>query len=355
MINRPNPAKLQRICIVKLSAIGDVVHALPTAAAIKRTWPHIDIWWLVEDRCAGILEDNPTLTGVITVPLKRWRKDPWSARTWRELAAFRRTLRAHRFDLVIDIQGLLKSAILAMMTGCRMRISHADQREGSRFLNKAVPAYSKGTHVVDEYLDVARFLGAEPFPVEFPLHVPDKARDRIHQLMNEYGLADGSPLAVINPSAGQPQKRWPADRFAELAHRLETERQMRVAVVGAASDKELAQHVCTGNHAVNLAGLTTLKELAALLERATVHICGDTGSAHIASALGTPVVGLYGPTNPRRSCPYGQLERVVSTYGTCPDCAAHPRCKSDLCMVTMATEDVFQAVDRVLAEVYAHE
>ena len=130
---------------------------------------------------------------------------------------------------------------------------------------------------------------------------------------------------------------------------------MRVAVVGAPSDRELAQRVCTGNHAVNLAGQTTLKELAALLERATVHICGDTGSAHIASALGTPVVGLYGPTNPRRSCPYGQLERVVSTYGTCPDCAEHPRCKSDLCMVTMATEDVFQAVDRVLAEVYAHE
>ncbi|MGC8784706.1 MAG: lipopolysaccharide heptosyltransferase I [Armatimonadota bacterium] len=349
--------RIERVTIVKLSSIGDVVHALPVSAALKRSFPHLQITWITEERCAEVVTGNPYLHEVITIPGKTWRRGVWRPHTWQEVRRVVSLLRSRRFQLAIDLQGLLKSAVVAWLTGAPVRIGYHWQREGAWLFNRVVPKEPTSVHVVQEYLDVARYLGAETEPVEFPLFIPPEAEERVRRLLQEEGISPPEGFISINPSAGQPFKRWRAERWAELITLIDWQYRLPVVLVGGKADRPLAEEIRARTAApfVDLVGRTNLKELAVILRRSVVHLCGDTGSAHISAALGKPVIGLYGPTNHLRTSPYGQEHRMITHKHECPICnGRNPRREHSDCMDMITVSEVMQMLERTLLEVMTH-
>lgn len=306
-------SSVRNVLMVRLSAIGDVMHTMPVAAALKRSFPHIRLTWAVEDRCVELVECNPYVDEVFSLPRHAWRKRRLSPGTWLNGATRLFELRRRHFDLALDLQGLLKSAVVAFVSGAPVRLGYHWQREGARFLVKGVPPTKGSAHVVQQYLDVVRYLGGEAEPVDFGLHVPDAATTSARRLLQDLGVS--SPYAVINPSAGHPTKRWPPENFAVVCERLHAEGVAPV-LAGHSSDAPIAAALRTAcpSPVADAVGRTSLVELAALLRDAYVHIAGDTGSIHMAAALGVPLVALYAATDPSRSGPYGRLDSVVSAY-----------------------------------------
>lgn len=349
--------RIQRVAIVKLSSIGDVVHALPVSASLKRSFPHLQICWITEERCAEIVTGNPYLHEVLTIPGKAWRHGAWQPRSWQQLRRTIYTLRSRRFELTIDLQGLLKSAVVAWLTGARLRIGYHWQREGAWLFNRVVPKEPTSVHVVQEYLDVARFLGAETESVEFPLYIPLEADKRVAEVLRKEGIPSAEAFVSINPSAGRQFKRWRTERWAELIERIHRQHRLPVVLVGGKADRPLAGDIRARTSApfVDMVGKTNLKELAAILRRSLLHVCGDTGSAHISAALGVPVIGLYGPTNHQRTGPYGQEHRVISHKDQCPVCtSSNPRREHSICMDMITVDEVLEMIERTLQEVTPH-
>lgn len=354
---RVDMQRIERVAIVKLSSIGDVVHALPVSVALKRSFPHLQITWITEERCAEMVTGNPYLHEVITIPGKAWRHGAWHPRTWQEVRRVAGVLRSRRFQLTIDLQGLLKSAVVAWLTGAPIRIGYHWQREGAWLFNQVVPKEPTSVHVVQEYLDVARYLGAETEPVEFPLYIPPEAEASACHLLEEGGIRPPDSFISINPSAGQPFKRWRTERWAEVITQIDRRYQMPVVLVGGKADRSLADDIRSQTSApfVDTVGRTNLKELAAILRRSVVHLCGDTGSAHISVALGRPVIGLYGPTNHLRTAPYGQEHRMITHKLECPVCNSHkPRREHSDCMDMITVSEVMRMLERTLLEVTTH-
>ncbi len=320
---------VQRLLIIRLSSIGDVTHALPLSAALGEAFPHLEITWIVEEMSAEIVRGNPYLHDVIVVPRSRWKQGRWrSPQVWREYRDFVRSLRSRRFDVTLDLQGYAKSALMALATGAKHRFGWWRLRDGANLVSRSLPRRPESLHRVDWFLDVARAFGAEPECVTFPLHVPEEARSRVRGLLADKGLPAGTAYAVLNPAVGDQTRRWGAERYAELAHGLATRLGLPSVLIGSGKDAGICEEVraLTGQREdwpaavilpLSLAGLTNLKELAAVLEGCTVHICGDTGSAHIAAALERPVVALYGPTDPQMAGPWGQSENVLSHRELC--------------------------------------
>jgi heptosyltransferase-1 len=299
--------QVERLLIVKLSSIGDVVHALPVSAALGRAFPHLEITWLVEERSAPVVLGNPYLKDVMVLP-DDWH-DPLRAgvlKRWRDLA---RRLRERRFEVALDLQGLTRSAALVWASGARWRFGCDWLRELAPLLVQRVRRRRKSVHIVDQLLDVVRFLGAVPTGVHFPLHLSPADRAAADRLLEEAGLPRSEPFIVLNPTTGAtPHKGLGAGRVVDLVDQLQSDIGLAVLLVGAANDRALAETILSQARIrpFSLVGRTTLRELMAVLHRAALHIAGDTGSGHLAAALDTPVVSIYGRTDPARSAPHGQ-------------------------------------------------
>ena len=310
---RPPPrldgSRIRTVLIIKLSSIGDVVHALPVASALKRSYPEIRITWAVEEWTAPVVAAHPFVDRLIVFPtLAHWPRKPvkWA----KELARATRELRSERYDVVIDLQGLARSALLSALSRSSLRVARAGQREGAHLVSFGVPLPADQLHAVDEYLHVAHCLGASQEPATFALQVSDAARRSIAQMLAESGVGNGEPLIVVNPSTAR-WKQWPMDRWAAVVEAL-CDRATVVLVGTRVNERDHARMVSRiPRRVLDFTGKTTLSEVVALLERASLHVAPDTGTVHIATALGTPVVAVYGPTSPTRVGPYQQLERVV--------------------------------------------
>lgn len=288
-----------RILIVRLSAIGDVVHGLPVLNALRAALPDAHIAWLVESRAAELLRGHPSLDEHVELP-RGWLKSPSA------VLRLRNRLRASRFDVAVDLQGLTKSALAAWLSGAKTRIGFggAAGREISRWLNNTLVEPS-GTHVIDRNLDLLHPLGIHKPAVRFELC--EHARDGhfAESVIEAGNLSSG--CAVINPGAGWASKLWPAERFGQVAAHLGRRHRLPSLVVwGGARERALADAVvaASAGQAV-VAPSTTLLEMAALARRAHLFIASDTGPLHIAAAVGTPCVGLYGPMPAERNGPYG--------------------------------------------------
>jgi lipopolysaccharide heptosyltransferase I len=315
----------ERIALIKLSSLGDVVHALPVAATLKAARPAARLAWVVERREAAVLQDHPALDEVIVVDTRRWRKARAPrelAATVREVAAMRRRLRAGRFDVALDLQGLIKSSVLTAATGAPRRIGldRRWRREplGAIFTNEAVmPPVER--HVVEQYLALLRPLGITTPRMDFTLPTVVAAETRVDDWLAGAGLKARQRVVVLNPGAGREDKRWPVARFAELAARLGQDAGAHVVVVWGPGEERAAGAIVAGAGAAGpralLAPPTDLHELLALLRRASVMVAADTGPLHLAAALGTPCVGLYGPTAPQRNGPYGSGHRALVAPG----------------------------------------
>lgn len=315
----------ERIALIKLSSLGDVVHALPVAATLKAARPGARLTWIVERREAAVLQDHPTLDEVIVIDTRRWRqaRTPRAlAALGRDVAAARRYLRAGRFDVALDLQGLIKSGLLAAATGAARRIGFDRRwrREplGAVFTNESVvPPVER--HVVEQYLALLRPLGITTPRLEFTLPTVPTAETRMEEWLAGAGLKPRQRLVVLNPGAGRADKRWPVARFAELAERLAQDAGAHVVVAWGPGEESAAGAIVAGAGSAGpralLAPPTDLHELIALLRRASVMVAADTGPLHLAAALGTPCVGLYGPTAPARNGPYGAAHRTLVAPG----------------------------------------
>lgn len=322
----------ERIALIKLSSLGDVVHALPVAATLKAARPDASLTWIVERREAAVLRDHPALDAVVEVDTRRWRR----ARSPRDLVAAaadiraaRRRLRAGRFDVAIDLQGLIKSGILTAATGAPRRIGFDRKwrREpvAGLFTNLCVVPPAE-RHVVEHYLALLRPLGISAPRLEFRLPSVAAAEARVDEWLTTAGFKPRQRLVVLNPGAGRADKRWPIPRFTELAARLGHDAGAHVVVAWGPGEEAAARAIVEGADGAGpralLAPPTDLHELIALLRRASVLVAADTGPLHIAAAAGTPCVGLYGPTAAARNGPYGAGHVALSAPGGVMDALA---------------------------------
>jgi len=356
----PDMGQIEHILIVKVTSLGDVVQALPVSAALGEAFPHVRLSWLVGEQAAPLLRGNPYLHEVLVIPGDWYRRlsAPW------RLVRVRRQLQARRFDMAIDLQGLSPSALLAWLSGARHRFGWDWLRQFSDRLVQRVPRRPESVHVVDQLLDVARFLGAPVRSVKFPLAISPADDARALELLARGGIDDGQPFLAVNPTDGAGRRKgWSVERLVNLLAILARDG-LPVVLVGGPADRAIGKTIQrrVQPRPLDLVGTTTIMELTAILRRSALHLCGDTGSGHIAAALGTPVVSIYGRSNPARLAPYGQTHRVVHQRDQCaPVCRRYhesapvntsQRCLAGwpICLTAVTVEEVAAAVRRCLTQ-----
>jgi lipopolysaccharide heptosyltransferase I len=334
-MNRP------RILFVRLSAIGDCMHALPVLCALRDALPRAQLSWVVEGRTAELIRRHPALDTVVQLP-RRWLRSPLAI--WRA----RRDLCALRPDVAIDLQGLTKSAIAAWLSGAPTRIGFAgrDGRELSAWLNNSL-VEPMMTHVVDRNLELLGPLGVIPHEVRFGLTTCSTADASMRQFLRDRGLTSG--YAVINVGAGWPSKRWPVDRLADVARYL-GERYLLCSIVAWAGKEERLwadELIIRAGGFAHIAPPTTLPELAALCAKARAFVGCDTGPLHVAAALGTPCIGLYGASSARRNGPYGE-QHIALQNVLLPGGSRARRNADNASMLAISVAEVCAACDALL-------
>jgi lipopolysaccharide heptosyltransferase I len=349
---------LNKLLIVRLGSLGDVVHAIPVAAALRRAHPSARIDWLVSARHRAILDLVPVIDRRLAINDRRsgGAGAPGGAR----LLATLRELHRARYDVAIDLQGLVKSALVARSSGASRVVGFA-----ARYLREplarifytdiydpgggGIYAPSETRHVVQINLGLLEPLGIRTTSAEFPI---DGTRSAAAEAVAE---RTGGRYALLNPGAAWPNKRWPPARFGALAAEMRRRHDLTSVVLWGPSEQELADQVVEGSEgAAFSAPETTIADVVALARGAAVMISGDTGPAHIGSAVGTPIVGIYGPTRPERNGPW-LLEDV--TLSRASECQCHHlrRCKLErMCLLDIDVDAVVRAVERRLAAGRAH-
>ncbi len=340
------------ILIIKLSAIGDVVHSLPVLEVLRKTYPRARIDWVVEEAASDILKGHPALDQVIVSPrgtLTRAAASGDIRAFFLEAGCFTRKLRFVSYDLVIDLQGLLKSGVLVGMARGRRKVGMNDSREGaSLFLSEPGFPVNRDVHAIDRYLSMAEVLGCDISAWDGALPVTGTDRQRAARLLDEAGVAAGRFVAV-NPVAKWKTKLWVPGRFSSLCDRIIEETGRSVVFTGGNSDKSYVESIVGGmkRPAADLAGKTGLRELACIYDRADLLVTTDTGPMHIAAAMKCPVVALFGPTSAVRTGPYGAGHRVVRSAAPCSPCF-RKKCNDPLCMSGIDVERVFEAASDLL-------
>ena len=341
---------MENILVVKLSAIGDVIHALPVSYAIKEQYPEAYLTWVVEQAAYAILEDNPCIDELILFEKAKFRS---IGGFLREIGPFRRRLRTRRYDASLDLQGLFKSAAIAWNAGAKLRIGTANMREGAHLVSRPVRGAHAEGHIVERYLDVARALGCRVGEVRFPVSVSDRDRMAADTLLAREGVQEGRPFVAFAVGANWPNKRWPVEHFAALAHRLYHAHYVPVLVGGGRLDATLAEDILRASEIppVNLVGRTNLKQLAHVFTRAALVLGGDTGPVHLAAGLRVPTVMLMGPTDANRNGPYGQLQNAIEVDRPCRGCWKRACPKGLDCLAAIPVDVVAAQIGAVLRSV----
>lgn len=346
-MDNEGPEKLN-ILIVKLSAIGDVIHTLPSLAALRRLYPDAHITWVIEEDSSDIIEGHPCLDRVIISRRKSWLKNLKKLhevrKTIDEMASFVATLRDRRYDLVVDFHGLLKSSLIVLLSGGRRKLGYDSMQELSGlFLGEKIYE-DMNKHAVDRYLDLPRHLGADIGKPEFAIHIGEENRNRVDNLLKESGISVEDSFVSVNPVAFWDTKLWEDDKFARLCDRITEELKMKVVFTGGRNRKTVERIRSLMNFpSADLAGRTTLRDLAYLYELSDIIITTDSGPMHVSAAVGTPTVALFGPTDPARTGPYGEGHTVIRKNLPCSPCFLK-KCKTKECMKGISVEDVLQAV-----------
>jgi lipopolysaccharide heptosyltransferase I len=326
-----NPGK---ILLIKPSALGDIVHALPVLYSIKSSFPSAEIHWVVAAGFQEFLQDHPLITRIWPINKNLWKRFNRIFHTIEEFRTLSQLWVQESFDLVIDLQGLFRSGLMAWLSGAPVRIGFHEAREGgSLFYTHSVKG-GRDIHAVTRYLKIAACLGADTSQVTFPLApLPSSLPS---------SLSIDRPYAVIAPAAAGEAKRWPAERFGELARHLP----LNSVVVSSGADAKIAQTVVEASRgkAFCFAGKTSIKELATIIRGAKFVVCNDSGPMHIAAALNVPVFAIFGPTSPIRTGPYGEIHTVIRGTLPCSPCFRRVKCKGWECLPAISVEHVLQQI-----------
>ena len=317
-----------RILIVRLGALGDIVHALPVASALRDAFPDARIDWVVDERHREMLDLVPVIDGRIVFRSK-------SLPAWRGAVEVVRELRRGRYDVAIDVQGLVKSAFLARASRARRVVGFPTARlreRAARLFYTETHDPGPARHVIEKNLGLVAPLGVAS-PVSHGMH--------------DMRLSERACFALINPGAAWPNKRWPPERLGAVALWLHRHHSLPSAVLWGPGDETLAAEVVSASAgAAHLAPRTSLADLVALARAATLMVSGDTGPLHLTAAVGTPVVGIYGPTHEVRNGPWSSDDLTVSRFGQC-ECHHRRRCRARRwCIGDVSVAEVIGAVDR---------
>ncbi len=295
-----------------------MIHALPVLRLLKLHFRHAEIFWWIDTSLASLVEDDPDLAGIVRFERKRWGK----IQHWPEMFQSIRQLRAQQFDLVIDLQCLARSGAFAWLANGKKLVGLDEIREGARgFYDLAVPRSSYFTHAADWYLSVLPPLGV-PVHKNF-IWLPERSSVKAEIFKKWPAFQAETKLILLQPGARWENKRWPATHFAELVRlTLLKFPAVQFAVLGGKDEKMLGEKICkvAPNKVLNLCGTTTLPEMIEWVRRGDLLVTNDTGPMHVAAALGKPLVALFGPTEPRRTGPYGQLQNVMRLELPCSPC-----------------------------------
>jgi lipopolysaccharide heptosyltransferase I len=337
----------KRILIVKPSSLGDIAHALPVASALKHTWPKAEVAWLANGQYRELVECCPQVDRVYEVDREAWRGPLGVVRGTGPLLRLVCELRRARFDLVLDLQGLIRSALYSFVTGAAVRAGEAGARElaGLAYTRRA-PTDRTGQHAIERYLAVARAAGADISAARAELAPrPDDARWFHRELTDRFGPHDRGPVITLVCGSRWSTKVWPTDHYIELAAGLQRELDARVVVIGAGEFRDAAARIVVGSGDRGLVegGRMSLGRLVAIVAASDVVVGSDSGPQHVAHAAGTPTVTLYGPTAPGLTAPRGPSAGVVE--GTCERAPCYEReCEDVRCMSSIAPERVFEVV-----------
>jgi lipopolysaccharide heptosyltransferase I len=323
--------------IVRLGALGDIVHTVPAAAALRKAYPDARIDWIVDARHAAFAE--------LVLPVDRViRLEKATVSAWVDLV---RRLRPHRYDVALDFQGLMKSAVLARASGAARVVGFSIwhlREKGARPFYSDVDGREPVPHVLGKNLGLLSTVGISSSEIVFPL--AETASPALDAVRRDTG---GAPYALINPGAAWPNKRWPAARFGEVAAFVRDVRGLQPIVLWGPAEETLARDVvaASGNVA-RLAPATTMADLLELSRHASLMVSGDTGPLHIAGAAGTPLVAIFGPTDPARNGPWANADIVVSRYGSC-GCHYQRQCRrSAWCLDEVTVAEVTAAIQQRL-------
>jgi heptosyltransferase-1 len=349
-----------RLLVVRLGAMGDILHALPAASALRQAHPHWAIGWVVDPRWRALLAAPeapdrdpamqvrgpamPVVDRLHLTPIRDWGDKPFSFSTIRGISALRAELRAGRYDAVLDLQGAIRSAMVGRLAGSRRLIGEAAPRERAARWLFTESVVTHGEHVIEQDLELAGQVAGDVLSATPPpLPIDPAAAAWCDRLL----AASGSrALALINPGAGWGAKRWPVERYALVARGL-IARGFRVVVNAGPGEEPMADLIVKEASGAAIPLAMSLDQLIALTRRVSLCIAGDTGPLHLACALSRPVVGIYGPTDPGRNGPYGTRFRVLRSPASRRDHAR--RAEPEAGLLTIQPEEVLQAADELLA------
>jgi heptosyltransferase I len=341
------------LLVVRLSAMGDIIHTLPAVAALREAFPHATLGWLVEERWAELLctlryprsgrrsEQRPLVDRLHSVNTAEWRRTLFSFNTWQQMAVGLSELRGVRYDAAIDFQGAIRSALLARWSGAPVVYGTAQPRENAASMWYTRQIFPSGTHVVEQALALAQAVIQHSMP-DAPLTLPvdPDAEQKITTL-----AAGGCGFAILSPGAGWGAKQWPAERYGVVARELEKLGIQSLVNYGP-GEEELAATVEATSQGTARRVSCSVAELIALTRRARLFIGGDTGPMHLAAALKIPVVAIFGPTNPARNGPFGTRSVVLRSASSATSHARTPEPEQGLLEIT--PEEVVAAARQLL-------
>lgn len=346
---------VERLLIVRLSAMGDVIHTLPAAQALRDLFPRATIGWLIEERWAELLcapgaprcgprsLQRPLADWVHAVKLVDWRKSPFRLPTLEQIVRVWNDVRAAHYDVVVDLQGAIRSSVLARLSGAPVIYGAAEPREAPASLWYTRPVVTRGAHVIEQNLSIVEAIAGRRLSapaVQSPRDIA--AEERVEQRLQQGGIGE---FVLVNPGAGWGAKRWPAERYGRFAAAL-ADCGVRAIVNYGPGEERLAQEVeaASGGSAKPLS--CSITELIALTRRARLFIGGDTGPLHLAAALQVPVVAIFGPTDPARNGPYGTRSVVLRNPASPTTHARKP--EPDEAMLEISVDAVVEAARRML-------
>ena len=365
----------RKILLIKLSAVGDVVHTIPVLNKLRRRYPMAQLDWLVTPAIAELLRHHPATTRIIEFEREAW-STPWRLAPFASYGRLAAKLRAASYDLVVDMHGQFRTAALTLATGAPARIGfdrprarvwdasprkfpeqtrkHAWQgaREGSWLAyTHHIPVPTLDLHAVDRYLNVGPILGLDSEPADFSFPIPQSAVSRVEALLAEHG-ADRAEIVIMAPGTIWETKHWGTEKFAEMAGHF-LSKGLAVILIGSRRERVVCEEVAAlAPGAIDLAGMTSLSELAALIRRSAISVTNDSGPMHLAVALDRPVVSIFGPTDPVWIGPYRRADAVLHADLECSPCYLRKlkHCHHDhACMHSVSAPAVIERVERILS------
>jgi len=345
----------RRFLVIRLSAIGDVVRTMPAVKGLRERYPRAHIAWLVEDKSSDILVDCPYLDRLIVFPRRQLVGKSGSRMSMRTrarlLTRFVRELRRERFDTVLDFHGLFKSGLLGLLSGAKERIGlHRRYTRELNFLfvNRTVILPGKRINRFERNMSLVELLDAAPSNLDVEIVVPESVKPGVEKILEPFDR--GKPLVAIHPTTSQPFKLWDSGNYAKVADKLLTDGVAQVLITCGPGERDAAQQVVAQMQQPPppLVQTGSLREYAWLVKQADVYFGGDTGPMHIASAMGTPIVALFGPTTPTIDAPYRQPYRALHKDLPCSPCNERRCGRNFECMTAITPEEAYDAILDIL-------